>query len=109
VSRACWPDYLAPALAGTDLEFSFAARRGTDVALAGPASRDLQPWLAACGYQAREDAGSGWAAPAEPTVAFRPGYRRAALTVAGDLSWGPAAVVRDGSAPAAVTVVWPAD
>jgi len=108
VARACWPAYLAPALPGTRLEFSFAARRGLDVAVAGPAAGELLRRLAACGYQATA-ADADWTGPAAPAVVYRPGSRRAALTVAGDLAWGSAAVIRDESAPAAVTVVPLAD
>jgi hypothetical protein len=109
VARACWPDYLAPALTGTVLEFSYAARHGTAVALAGSAARDSSQWLTVCGYQVSTDADPGWQAPEEAAVAYRPGSRRAALTAAGDLAWGSESVRRDPSAPAAITVVWPAD
>ena len=111
VARACWPAYLAPALPGTALEFSFAARQATEVALVGAAPVELESWLVACGFSAQEADGTGWETPATttPTIAYRPGSRRAALTTAGDLGWSAATLVRDPSAPAAVTVVRPAD
>ncbi len=109
VARACWPGYLAPRLLGTRLGFSYAARRGVEVGLAGRAGRELAPWLVACGFPSREVGDGGWPAPGRPAVVYEPDHRRAALTVAGDLAWGEAALVREPAAPAPVTVVWPRD
>lgn len=109
VARACWPAYLAPVLPGTVLEFSYAARRATEVALAGTAAVELQSWLVACGFSALEADETGRETSATAIIAYRPGSRRAALTTAGDLAWPAATLVRDPAAPAAVTVVRPAD
>jgi len=84
--------------------FSYAARRTVEVAVVGAGGLRLQPWLAACGYQVRETGGAAAGGPDGPEVVYRPGYRRAALTVAGDLPRPSLAVARDPAAPAAVTV-----
>lgn len=105
VGRACWPEYLAPALPGTRLEFSYAARHATTVALVGVARNGLAEWLAACGFKLLAGSGSGWNTPAAPRIVHLPGARRAALALAGDIGWGAGTLVVDPSAPAEVTVV----
>ncbi|HQG55163.1 MAG TPA: hypothetical protein PLB30_02885 [Thermoleophilia bacterium] len=109
VARSCWPEYLAPGLVGTRVGFSYAARRTVEVAVVGAGGLRLQPWLAACGYQVRETGGAAAGGPDGPAVVYRPGYRRAALTVAGDLPRPSLAVARDPAAPAAVTVSVPGE
>ena len=109
VSRACWPTYLAPSLRGTALDFSYAARRDTEVVAAGSSPEWLLEWLAACGYEVVGAAGADGRGSAGDAIAYRPGARRAALTLAGDLGWGAATLVRDPSAPAEVTVCLSSD
>ena len=105
-ARACWPAYLAPGLAGTRLEFSFAARRATGLGLVGEWDAGTMAWMQACGYAPAAGV-SGWRPSPGALVAYRPGARRAALSVAGDLGLSPSAVLRDPTAPAVVTVVAP--
>jgi hypothetical protein len=106
LARACWPDYLAPDLTGTRLEFSYAARRGAEVAVTGSPSASQLDWLDACGYQVTDLVGAEQLAlPSAPAVVFLPGAWRAAQTMAGDLGWGAAALVRDPGAPRELTVV----
>ena len=105
VSRACWPEYLAPSLRGTRLEFSYAARRAATVAATGDGAGELAGWLSACGYDVDAEDGAGWAPPPAPTIAYQAGGRRAALALAGDLGWVPATLAVDASAPAELAVV----
>ncbi len=104
--RSCWPDYLAPDLTGTRLEFSYAARRATDVAVAGGAA-ELASHVAEWGYRVAADGAGAWAAPSAPAIAYQATVRRAALALAGDLGWPAGALTRDPAAPAALTVVGP--
>lgn len=105
--RSCWPDYLAPELAGTRLEFSYAARRATDVAVAGGAAAELASSIAEWGYRVAADDAGAWATPSAPAIAYQATARRAALALAGDLGWPAGALTRDAAAPAALTVVGP--
>jgi len=105
LSRACWPDYLAPRLPGTRLEFSFAARRAATVAVAAAPGDGSARWLTSCGYTVDEDAAAGWDAPAGPAVVYPPGGRRAAFALAGDLGWALSTVHAAPAAPAELAVV----
>ena len=107
--RACWPGALAPRLTSTRLGFSFAARRRTEVAVTATSPilvTGLVDRLRTWGYQARPATEGAWepAATAEG-VYFRPGMRRAALSLAGDLGLPAAAVVADAGSPAPLTLV----
>jgi hypothetical protein len=106
LARACWPDYLAPDLIGTRLEFSYAARRHAEVAVSGSPSASLLDWLEACGYQVAGAVGAEQPASlSSPAIAYLPGARRSAQTLAGDLGWGAATLTRDPDAPRELTLV----
>ncbi len=104
--RACWPEVLAPDLAGTRLGVSYAERRTVDLSIAaGDGAPGTRGWLLACGY-VPVLAASDWAPPsALVRVAYQRGWRRLALAVAGDLVAPPSQVVVDETAPAPVTVI----
>jgi hypothetical protein len=104
--RACWPVVLAPELPGTVRGVTFAERRTVKLAvLDGGGAEAKRTWLAVCGYVA-EAASGDWAPEAGAVrVAHRPGLRRLAVAVAGDLGVPGALVVEDDGAPAPVTVV----
>ena len=104
VSRACWPAYLAPSLPGTRLEFSYAARRATTIAVAEGNAAELTQRLSACGWEIVVSQDE-WASPPAPAVVHLTEARRAALTLAGDLGWTRATLVADPSAPADLVVV----
>jgi hypothetical protein len=106
--RACTPGTLAPHLASTRLGFSFAARRRTEVAVAAPTevlaayyAARLRTW----GFQARAIADGAWTpALLGEAVFYRPGERRAAVSLAGDLGLPVAALVADTGGPAPLTL-----
>lgn len=110
--RACWPGTLAPRLASTRLEFSFAARRRTEVAVAAPSPEavgSLVHRLETWGFRAGPAADRAWQ-PAEPAptgraVFYRPGLRRAALSLAGDLGLPASATIADAGSPAPLTLL----
>lgn len=109
--RACWPAVLAPHLASTRLGFSFAARRRTEVAVvsADPGrAASYAARLRTCGFQARQWSGGAWTPPQPGRgVFYRPGERRAAVSLAGDLGLPVTAVVADPGGPAPVTLSVP--
>ncbi len=109
LARSCWPEYLAPDLVGTRLEFSYAARRATDVAVAGGDATELALRLARWGYDVAADGTGAWAAPSAPAIAYQPVARRSALALAGDLRWQAATLARDPAAPTTLVVVGPPD
>jgi hypothetical protein len=106
--RACWPGALAPRLASTRIGFSFAARRRTTVGVSAPTDRAAETataLLRTWGYRTTSVTVTDWTPPRSGRgVYYRAGMRRAALALAGDLDLRPAAVVRDESAPAALTL-----
>ncbi|MCX6364173.1 MAG: hypothetical protein NTW58_08405 [Actinobacteria bacterium] len=84
--RACWPGALAPRLASTRLGFSFAARRRTTVGVSAATDRaaaSAMALLRTWGYQTTSVPATGWT---------------------GDLGLRATAVVRDESAPNALTL-----
>ena len=106
--RACWSGALAPRLASTRIGFSFAARRRTTVGVSAPTDRTAataKALLRTWGYRTASVTVTDWTPPRSGRgVYYRAGMRRAALALAGDLDLLPAAVVRDESAPAALTL-----
>ena len=107
--RACRPGTLAPRLASTRLGFSYAARRRTEVAVAASSPglvQDLVRRLETWGYQAGPQTDDAWTpASPGPGVFYRPGLRRAALSLAGDLRLPASAAVADAGSPAPLTLV----
>lgn len=107
--RACWPGALAPRLASTRLGFSFAARRRTEVAVAAPApdvAAGYESRLRVWGFEVVLTTGDTWQAAASGvSVVCRPGSRRAALALAGDLGLAATAVVADAGAPAPLVLL----
>ncbi len=108
--RACWPGTLAPRLASTRLGLWYLARQRTTVGLvaSSPAASSTAAMLAQLrvwGFGATRTAPGAWRpARAFTSVYYRRSSADAALALAGDLGLGPAAVVADDAAPAAVTL-----
>jgi hypothetical protein len=106
--RACRPGTLAPRLASTRLGFSFAARRRTHVAvlastpeLAASYAARLRTW----GFQAPTEMDEVWTPPlTREAVFYRPGERRAAVALAGDLGLPEAALAAEPAGPAQLTL-----
>jgi hypothetical protein len=107
--RACWSETLAPRLASTRLRFSFAARRRTVVGVFTQSAAQTATYLARLqtwGYQVRPMAsGSGLPQLTGEAVLYRPGLRRAALALAGDLGLAPTALAADAESPAPLALV----
>jgi hypothetical protein len=106
--RACWPGVLAPRLASTRLGFSFAAARGTRVAVLGgdmPGTAAAVARLRLWGYDVAPLEAGAWEPPGIGSVFYGDGARRAALALAGDVGLTVRDVVPDEHAPASVVLV----
>jgi hypothetical protein len=106
--RACWPGVLAPRLASTRLGFSFAAARGTRVAVLGAGDAEAAAMAARLrlwGYDAAPLEAAAWEPPGAGSVFHVDGARRAALALAGDAGLTVRDVVLDEDAPASVVLV----
>jgi hypothetical protein len=109
--RACWPGTLSPGLSSTRLRFAFVAARHTGVGLVSDsdeAARDVLARLRLWGFPAArltlED--GGWQPPqAGPLLCYRPGFRTAALALAGDLGLPARSVARTGDSPGKLVLV----
>jgi hypothetical protein len=111
--RACWPGTLAPELDSTRLGFAFVQARDTSVGVvvdSDTASASLLARLRLWGFAATR-LQSGDAAPTAGSgrsITFLPGFREAALSLAGDLGVPRRSVVRsDDSAREVVVTVAP--
>lgn len=108
--RACWPGALAPDLDSTRLDFAFVAARHTGVgvlAVSDAASTTLLARLRLWGFPgarlASED--GGWQPPVtDRAIYYRPGSRRAAAVLAGDLGLPARSVIRADDSPRKVVI-----
>ena len=107
--RACWPGTLAPRLSSTRRGFSYVEARHTGVGVVSAsdaAAAALLPKLRLWGYPTSrlspDDGGTVTAAG--KTIGFRPGYRVAAMALAGDLQVPSGSVTRSGDTPRKLVV-----
>ena len=108
--RACWPGALAPDLGSTRLDFAFVVARHTGVGVLGSsddASTTLLARLRLWGFPGvrlgPED--GGWQPPVTGRAIFyRPGSRRAAAVLAGDLGLPARSVVKADDSPRKVVI-----
>ncbi len=111
--RACWPGTLAPALTSTSLGFAYVEARHTGVGVAGPTEQavgDAQARLRLWGFPAGRLAlqAGGWQPPRPGLLlCYRPGSRRAARALAGDLGLPPTSVVKADDTPRRLVLVLP--
>jgi hypothetical protein len=109
--RACWPEVLAPGLPATRLGVSYAQRRVVESAVvvvpgAEARAEAVLARLSLAGYRPEVLEGDEWRPPLPSIgVAYRPGQRRAALSLAGDLGRDAAEAMLDETSPAAVVAV----
>jgi hypothetical protein len=111
LARACWPGTLAPSLPSTVRGFAFVEARHTgvgvvattEVAAARVLDR-LRLWGFVASRLELED--GGWQPPRPgPLLAYRPGSRRAARALAGDIGLPAKSVVRADDNPRRLVLV----
>jgi hypothetical protein len=107
--RACWSSVLAPGLVSTREGFSFGARRRTVVGVAAPSVATAERYLdrlRTWGFRVRLlTSVDGLPQLTGTAVLYRPGLRRAALALAGDLGLALTAVAADAGSPAPLTLI----
>ncbi len=110
LARACWPGTLAPLLTSTRLGFAFVAARHTGVGVRSVSEATtarllsrLRLWGFAGARLAPDAAATSQAGPGA-VIAYRPGSRRAALALAGDLGLPPSSVSRADDTPRKLVV-----